>query len=140
MNEYMRKRRERRRNQARERLGGRCLICGTTELLEFDHVDPDTKTAEVSSAKMLDGPLEQLFAEVDKCQLLCRSHHIEKAQLNQEFGGGHNRHTHRPHGSGMQYAERCRCSECKLWKRLYRRNLVDYTGQPITSDAVAESG
>lgn len=27
-----------------ERLGGRCALCGATETLEFDHVDPTTRT------------------------------------------------------------------------------------------------
>ena len=37
------KNRDERRKILIERLGGKCVKCGTTENLQFDHIDPNTK-------------------------------------------------------------------------------------------------
>jgi hypothetical protein len=58
------------------RLGGRCVWCQTTEDLQFDHRNPATKLFDIASG--LDRPRATLLAEVDKCQLLCGRHHLEK--------------------------------------------------------------
>lgn len=63
--------------KAKELLGGICAICGTTEALDFDHIDPATKLFNISKGWRYS---EELFwAEVAKCQLLCRPHHLEKS-------------------------------------------------------------
>lgn len=124
---YMRERRGRRREQMRDRLGGVCVRCGASEGLEFDHVDPNEKLMDISSARALDGPLAALEAEVDKCQLLCRPCHVTKSKESGEVGGGQNRIHQRPHGSGPRYADGCRCLLCKLWKRQYREGVVSHS-------------
>lgn len=48
MNEYMKRRWKERRISAVIQLGGCCVRCGTTESLEFDHIDPSTKTATIA--------------------------------------------------------------------------------------------
>lgn len=48
MNEYMKKRWRRRRKEAIKKLGGRCIQCGSTRLLEFDHTDQKTKAFTIS--------------------------------------------------------------------------------------------
>jgi 5-methylcytosine-specific restriction endonuclease McrA len=66
------KERERRRlmrESALEELGGKCVICGTTENLEFNHIDPYTKEREVSTKCGL------RHKEHLKCELLCKKHH-----------------------------------------------------------------
>lgn len=64
-------------------LGGRCFICGTTETLEFDHIDPTTKLFEISVGLTNYLPEDDLWVEMDKCQLLCKIHHSKKtAQEN----------------------------------------------------------
>ena len=63
-------------------LGGKCVSCGTTENLEFDHIDPNTKRFNVSKVipdTPPETPLTQnVWEEVDKCQLLCKSCHRKK--------------------------------------------------------------
>lgn len=65
-------------DEARRILGGKCMVCGTTDRLEFDHIDPKTKLHRVSDC--WDFPAEFFWLEVAKCQLLCRRHHHEKSK------------------------------------------------------------
>lgn len=67
-----------RRKELVERLGGRCVVCGTTEDLEFDHKDPTTKTLHLS--KQLTRSLETVEHECTKCQLLCHTCHMLKSK------------------------------------------------------------
>lgn len=60
------------------RLGGRCVICGTTERLEIDHVDPATKHFTLLAEWYR--PLEEIDAELEKCQLLCQRDHLAKSR------------------------------------------------------------
>ena len=61
-----------------ERLGGKCVECGSTRLLQFDHIDPFKKSFTVASK--MTAPIEVLYEEVDKCQLLCAKCHINKTK------------------------------------------------------------
>lgn len=76
MNTYMKLRWERRRALAIEKLGGSCVSCGSDELLEFDHIDPDTKLMTIARASSRNE--EFFWSEVAKCQLLCKPCHIIK--------------------------------------------------------------
>lgn len=115
---YMAAYREQRMTEARERLGGRCVVCGTTERLEFDHIDPTTKVKPVT--QMQHASKAKFFAEVQKCQLLCWEHHVEKSRAEGSF----RRHVNQPikHGTLYAYDRRgCRCDECKEVKRRSRK-------------------
>ena len=57
-----------------EMLGGKCESCGTTKNLQFDHIDPTTKSFSIAKKYMC--PI--VFEEVKKCQLLCFNCHLEK--------------------------------------------------------------
>lgn len=59
-----------------ELLGGKCTKCGSTENLQFDHIDPTSKDFNISSN--LDSV--RLWQELMKCQLLCEPHHREKTR------------------------------------------------------------
>ena len=61
-----------------EKLGGKCVECCCTEALEFDHIDPTTKSFNIAAGYTK--PKEVLLAEVAKCQLLCNKCHIEKTR------------------------------------------------------------
>lgn len=69
-----------------ELLGGKCVKCGNDDprLLDFDHIDPMTKTMMLSQKLHL--PWERLVEEARKCQLLCANCHriknIEQKELN----------------------------------------------------------
>ena len=57
-----------------EMLGGKCESCGTTKNLQFDHIDPTTKSFSIAKKYM--SPV--VFEEIKKCQLLCYECHLKK--------------------------------------------------------------
>ena len=59
-----------------EYLGGKCVKCGTTERLEFDHIKRDTKKYNI--APRVTYNFNYLKEELDKCQLLCAPCHLDK--------------------------------------------------------------
>lgn len=61
--------------KAVERLGGRCVDCGATENLSFDHVRGE-KLFEIGSR--LTRNWSGIVDEVDKCELRCLSCHGKK--------------------------------------------------------------
>ena len=66
-----------------EKMGGKCVECGCTETLEFDHIDPSTKSFNIAAGYTK--PKETLLVEVAKCQLLCNKCHIEKTKKDSKF-------------------------------------------------------
>ena len=66
-----------------EKLGGKCVECGCTETLEFDHIDPSAKSFNISAG--YHKPKEVLEEELSKCQLLCNKCHIEKSKKDLKF-------------------------------------------------------
>lgn len=65
---------QKRRRKIIDYLGGKCVKCGATDDLEIDHIDPSKKSFHISQRLSLRTQKE----EIDKCQLLCEKHHIEK--------------------------------------------------------------
>jgi hypothetical protein len=100
--------------QARIMLGSACAHCGSTEDLEFDHIDPATKSGLIID--LASRRADVFWAEVRKCQLLCRSCH--RAKTAAEGGWG-------LHGKIRTYQNGCRCGECRTaivtWNREWRR-------------------
>ena len=84
--EDQRRIRKERRQYLEEYLGGKCVRCGVTEKLDFDHIIPADKSYTIGS-NITCFSLEELILEVDKCQLLCRSCHIQKGRENGDFVG-----------------------------------------------------
>ncbi len=76
--EEQKKIRDDRRTILRNRLGGKCVRCESTENLEFDHIIKETKSFTIGSS-LTCFSIEELILEVDKCQLLCRPCHIDKS-------------------------------------------------------------
>lgn len=80
-----------------------CVQCGTTRGLEFDHIDPATKSIAISDAIAACWAWERLLTELAKCQLLCHDHHREKTLLSRRWN----------HGTVNGYQKKgCRCLEC----------------------------
>jgi hypothetical protein len=108
--EYQKKRARERLAMARKRLGGFCVRCGATDDLDFDHIDRTTKVRKISEAT--NWSMERFLAEVDKCQLLCKScHPIKSAEV------GDNKAV--PHGGGAHGKHHCHCDLCKAKQREY---------------------
>jgi len=82
---YSKERRDNQRKILLERLGGKCAHpgCNETKNLQFDHIDPKTKSFVIST--YLSCSMEKLIPEVDKCQLLCPKHHLEKTCMEEHW-------------------------------------------------------
>ena len=59
-----------------EYLGGKCVKCGTTHNLQFDHIKREGKKYEIT--RKLSNNFDNLKEELDKCQLLCAPCHLDK--------------------------------------------------------------
>lgn len=131
-NAYMRvkilERYHKRREEAKRILGGKCIVCGTTENLEFDHIKAKDKSFGIS--KLWSVSKEAFEIELSKCQLLCQEHHKVKTKLfGDNTSGGWNRIDEYDHGSGHMYnKDKCRCTVCQTWNRNYKKKLVHYDG------------
>lgn len=91
-------------------LGGKCVVCGATDNLEFDHVDPTIKLFNITDKYTC--CMSYLRSELDKCQLLCKTHHKEKHKQDNI------------HGTYYMYNHgKCRCTECRKANAEYSRQL-----------------
>ena len=66
-----------------EHLGGKCVGCGATENLQFDHIDRTKKSFTIG--KCMGYALEKLIEEADKCQLLCKECRQYKTTINHDM-------------------------------------------------------
>lgn len=101
--------RDKRRPKALAFLGDKCVQCGSTEDLQFDHIKPEDKSFNIKDN--LTPSNEKVQEELKKCQLLCKACHIEKtAKENSGFS----------HGTiyGWMKAN-CSCNECENAKKLW---------------------
>ena len=106
-----RQRRLRKRRHAMliSKLGGKCAICGSQENLQFDHIDPDNKDFNIVS-NLGSKKMTILLEEITKCQLLCRTHHLEKTSKERKEKSKANL----KHGTlNAYYRHKCRCLPCK---------------------------
>jgi hypothetical protein len=108
-----------RRQRLLDYLGGKCVRCGTTENLHFDHIDPSKKSFDIGKNVTLNDAVK---AELDKCQLLCEAHHYEKT-------GEENRTD--THGTIYRWMKKkCRCDVCNeariKWNAERKETRTDY--------------
>ena len=85
------------------KFGGCCKRCGSTEKLQFDHIDATKKV----SHRIWSWTDQRISEELLKCQLLCRTCH--QAKTNEEMGHG-------KHGAAG-YKRGCRCGVCVVAQR-----------------------
>ena len=71
-----------RRQKIKDYLGNKCVGCGTSENLQFDHIDRKNKKFIISNN--VNRNWEDLTAEADKCQLLCKECHRIKSIVNHD--------------------------------------------------------
>ena len=90
-------------------LGNKCAQCKSTEGLEFDHVDPESKSFNIRE-KCLQGD-RVILPELAKCQLLCSRCYDEK-NLEPKRA---------PHGGGSVGRRNCNCEPCRLKRNEYQR-------------------
>lgn len=73
---------QKRKARAIALLGGICVACGSTEDLEFDHVDPPAKSFTITNN--LARAWKLVLEELKKCQLLCSQCHDDKTHCRVE--------------------------------------------------------
>ena len=76
--EHLREHREKNKAICLEYLGGKCVKCGTTKRLEFDHIKREGKKYSIGGK--LSCKFDTLKEELDKCQLLCVDCHKIKTK------------------------------------------------------------
>lgn len=119
---YMKERAKKRVIAAKEQLGAKCIQCGSTEDLQFDHIDPTTKLFTLAKGSSFSEQRWQ--AELAKCQLLCQTCHTSKT-LN-DLGRIPAKDNH---GTASCYVHaRCRCELCVEGNRL-RSRRYKYKGR-----------
>lgn len=96
------------KNRAEFFAGKSCVECGSTTLLELDHIDPAQKT----SHRIWTWSKERRAAEIAKCQVLCSECHLSKTRAE--------RRAKVKCGTESMYKLGCRCSECREAKRVAR--------------------
>lgn len=81
-----------------------CVVCGSIDRLEIDHINPDEKI----SHNIWSWSKDRREAELAKCQVLCFGHHLEKTQKWWE--------SKKVHGLNMYERHGCRCEICRQAK------------------------
>lgn len=82
-----------------------CARCSSVNKLELDHIEPELKV----SHRVWTWTKVKRLEELNKCQILCESCHMDKT-LEQRAKTDHGR-------AQMYQAHKCRCDECRAWKR-----------------------
>tara|TARA_B100001250_G_scaffold27820_1_gene22890 strand:+ start:216 stop:1094 length:879 start_codon:yes stop_codon:yes gene_type:complete len=82
LNEYNKEWTRNRKNLIKEKMGGKCVICGATENLQFDHINPLEKSYNISTNFFR----QDVDEELAKCQLLCSRCHLEKTKNDWSSG------------------------------------------------------
>lgn len=81
--EYQRDWLSKRRAEGIKLLGGKCVVCGSTEKLEVDHIDAKSKVDH----RIWSWSDERRKKELAKCQLLCQKHHGVKTTKTEVLRG-----------------------------------------------------
>lgn len=75
---------KKRMKRLHEAFGNKCVKCGSTNDLHFDHIDPSTKVGAIGDLATRNG-FDKCYQEALKCQLLCKSCHIKKGVKNGDY-------------------------------------------------------
>ena len=110
---YNRERYRRLRAEYVELLDGKCIDCGSTENLEFDHIDASKKSFDIG--KLLNYSKAARDEELKKCTLRCSSCHKKKSVLAGDIKTVE-------HGGGASGKRNCPCVLCKARKAEWMKN------------------
>lgn len=80
MREYLHRRYHERHDKAIAILGGRCVVCGSTDDLQIDHVNNSHKSFDIAD-RLAQYTWSRIVEELKKCQLLCFWCHVDKSRV-----------------------------------------------------------
>ena len=103
----MKERRNANRAYAIGKLGGKCVNCGATEHLQFDHIKTRREHGGSIVANMLAHGRSRLDKELERCQLLCRDCHRDKTMNDMKW-----KDSKTEHGTPRSYLH-CKCTICR---------------------------
>lgn len=131
---YLTERRAKRRQMLKDHIGGKCVKCGTTKDLQFNHKNPAEKQFTIS--EIIYKNIEFVLKEVEKCELLCKECHLTETRRQYKDGElkTWNAGTRAEFicGTARCYNQKpCRCESCKLAHFLYMRPKVISFSQVI---------
>ncbi len=107
-----------------EYLGGCCRKCGRDDNLEVDHIDHKAK--EFNVMKNWGWAWERLVPELNKCQLLCKTCHLEKSINEGSLAEGWASQPRKVHGTVWTYTRhKCRCDPCRKAKSIESKKYYD---------------
>ncbi len=113
MSDYMLKRYHNKMAHAKEQFGNICSLCGSSEQLEFHHINPLEKSFTIGSLWSLSD--DKVQAELEKCQLLCGNCHRQRHASSALCG------------TAQRYWCGCRCKPCvaanSKYNKEYRANM-----------------
>lgn len=93
-------------------LGGACVVCGATGELEIDHINWRTKSLELGRQ----WAHSDFWAELKKCQLLCKGCHRKKSKIDKRERAEEEQAF--LHGTTYSFMKKkCTCSACEKAKR-----------------------
>jgi 5-methylcytosine-specific restriction endonuclease McrA len=122
MRDYMKSRRKARRAKFIDLLGGKCVSCGSTDNLQFDHANAKKKEFDLNAIK--DSNEKTILKELKKCVLLCGDCHLDKTKTNKE----HINKNKKParHGTLWMYKKyKCRCRKCRMAISTYMKSKIN---------------
>lgn len=131
MQAYQRDYVAKRRARHLKAMGGKCQSCGSSNNLDVDHINPETKI----SHRIWSWSAKRIEEELSKCQLLCRNCHSQKTTVEN--------YPARQHGTMLMYQKQlCRCGPCRAAnaerERLRRcKKSLCRTSPEVLSDAGA---
>jgi 5-methylcytosine-specific restriction endonuclease McrA len=129
MRQYMANRYHQTRKKVIDRLGGKCVRCGTTEgTLHLDHKDAKKKTMRASDLHSVND--KRFEAEIKNLQVLCEDCHRDKTFEDWDYSSLTPKKTHGSYWFYRKY--RCRCPECtkayqdkqKEWRKQQKDNRI----------------
>lgn len=86
-----------------------CVVCGSTERLEIDHINPEEKDHR-ASRKIFFNSKERQEKELVKCQVLCYNCH--KAKTKEDIRKLNSKKSIR-HGLNSYVKKKCNCNICQ---------------------------
>ena len=100
-----------------DHLGGQCVKCRSTTELHVDHTNHLDKSFTIANSWGLSW--DKLLPELTKCQLLCKTCHLEKSREEGSLAKGWTNEPRQTHGTVNSYTKyKCRCDDCRAAKSL----------------------